>query len=281
MTDSILYWNQVALEANRVSHSNGAEEQTGPPLSARALAIVHLAMYDAFIGADDVSGDTSTDPHYLPAAELPTAKPGASPDAAIAGAAHHALSELFPKQKANFVDTLYGFIKDVTVPGSVTVGNLKDGYDYGERVSMALLKRRENDPGASPVGYEPKNESGKWRPDPDNPGQTAHAPHYGELSTLFATKKRYTLAPPPSAVASDAEYMRAYRQVRAKGMEPSRLDSVTDQYDQYTVVAGDTLRKIAQRFYDDETQWPRIHEANRDQIPNPDQISPGQVLNIP
>ncbi|MFC9993836.1 hypothetical protein [Nocardia sp. NPDC127526] len=34
--DSILYWNSVALEANRVSHSNGAGEQTGPPLSARA-----------------------------------------------------------------------------------------------------------------------------------------------------------------------------------------------------------------------------------------------------
>jgi len=51
--------------------------------------------------------------------------------------------------------------------------------------------------------------------------------------------------------------------------------------DQYTVVTGDTLRRIAQQFYGDETQWPRIHEANRDQIPNPDQIFPGQVLNIP
>ena len=73
MTDAILYWNNVALEANRESHTHDHMEHTGPPLSASALAIVHLAMYDAFIGADDVSGDTSTDPHYLPAAELPTA----------------------------------------------------------------------------------------------------------------------------------------------------------------------------------------------------------------
>src|SRR5687768_18547151 len=91
MTDAILYWNGVALEANRVSHSNGAAEQTGPPLSARALAIVHLAMYDAFIGADKASGGSGTDPHYLPAAELPTAKAGASPDAAVAAAAHTTL----------------------------------------------------------------------------------------------------------------------------------------------------------------------------------------------
>ncbi len=31
--DSILFWNAVALEANRVSHSDPAKgEQTGPPL---------------------------------------------------------------------------------------------------------------------------------------------------------------------------------------------------------------------------------------------------------
>ena len=41
----------VALEANRVSHTNRKGEQTGPTLSSRALAIVHVAMYDAFVGA--------------------------------------------------------------------------------------------------------------------------------------------------------------------------------------------------------------------------------------
>src|SRR5215204_4360273 len=50
---------------------------------------------------------------------------------------------------------------------------------------------------------------------------------------------------------------------------------------QYTVVAGDTLRKIAQRFYGDEAQWPRIFNANRDQIDDPDKIQVGQVLRIP
>ena len=49
----------------------------------------------------------------------------------------------------------------------------------------------------------------------------------------------------------------------------------------YTVVAGDTLRSIAQRFYGDENQWPRIFEANRGQIDDPDLIFPGQVLCIP
>ena len=49
----------------------------------------------------------------------------------------------------------------------------------------------------------------------------------------------------------------------------------------YTVVAGDSLSKIAKRFYGDANQWRRIFEANRDQIENPDLIHPGQVFRIP
>jgi nucleoid-associated protein YgaU len=50
---------------------------------------------------------------------------------------------------------------------------------------------------------------------------------------------------------------------------------------QYTVVLGDTLSAIAQQWYGDATQWPRIFEANRDQITNPNLIFPGQVLRVP
>jgi nucleoid-associated protein YgaU len=49
----------------------------------------------------------------------------------------------------------------------------------------------------------------------------------------------------------------------------------------YTVVAGDSLSKIAKRYYGDANQWRRIHEANRDQVTNPDLIHPGQRLKIP
>ena len=48
----------------------------------------------------------------------------------------------------------------------------------------------------------------------------------------------------------------------------------------YVVVAGDSLSKIAKRFYGDGNKWPRIHEANP-QIKNPDLIHPGQKLTIP
>ena len=49
----------------------------------------------------------------------------------------------------------------------------------------------------------------------------------------------------------------------------------------YTVVGGDTLSGIAKQFYNDGNQWPRIFDANRDILSNPDRINPGQHLRIP
>ncbi|MCC6177589.1 MAG: LysM peptidoglycan-binding domain-containing protein [Chloroflexi bacterium] len=50
---------------------------------------------------------------------------------------------------------------------------------------------------------------------------------------------------------------------------------------QYTVVSGDTLSAIANHFYGAANEWPRLFEANRHQIANPNLIFPGQVLRIP
>ena len=52
-------------------------------------------------------------------------------------------------------------------------------------------------------------------------------------------------------------------------------------FEQYTVQAGDSLSHIAQTKYGDANQWPRIFDANRDEISNPNLVFPGQVLRIP
>jgi nucleoid-associated protein YgaU len=49
----------------------------------------------------------------------------------------------------------------------------------------------------------------------------------------------------------------------------------------YTVKSGDTLSKIAKQFYGDAQQYPKIFEANRDKLSDPDKIQVGQVLTIP
>jgi len=49
----------------------------------------------------------------------------------------------------------------------------------------------------------------------------------------------------------------------------------------YEVKAGDTLGAIAQRFYGKASLYPKIFEANRDILNNPDLIKVGQKLKIP
>lgn len=50
----------------------------------------------------------------------------------------------------------------------------------------------------------------------------------------------------------------------------------------HTVKSGESLSLIAQKYYGDMMQWPKIYEANKKVVgPNPNLILPGQVLVIP
>lgn len=49
----------------------------------------------------------------------------------------------------------------------------------------------------------------------------------------------------------------------------------------YTVKSGDNLSKIAKEVYGDANKYPKIFEANKPMLKDPDEIFPGQVLRIP
>ena len=82
----MLQWNAAALAAIRA-------ERTPPPLAARHLAVIHLAMYDA------LNGVTRT---HQPFAITVTAPAGASAEAAASAAAHHAITVTFPRYAVDF-----------------------------------------------------------------------------------------------------------------------------------------------------------------------------------
>ena len=212
--DPILYWNDVALEANRRDFTDGPPEQGGPTLSSRALAIVHLAMYDAYAGArgNPTGAGTATGggqlalPAYL--AGLPTPTTGASAAAAVAEAAHVVLSVLYPRQQPQFDAKL------TTAP--LGTGNIADGLAWGRTVADHLLALRKSDPGAGSGGYVPSSARAHHRVDPANPTQGFHAPYFGAVAKCFAVTTRHSLSAPPKP--GDARYLKELREVRAKGI---------------------------------------------------------------
>jgi nucleoid-associated protein YgaU len=49
----------------------------------------------------------------------------------------------------------------------------------------------------------------------------------------------------------------------------------------YVIQKGDSLSAIAKRYYGNAKDYPRIFDANREVIKNPDLIYPGQKIRIP
>jgi hypothetical protein len=210
--DPILFWNDVALEANRVSHTDPDKgEQKGPTLSSRALAIVHLAMYDAYAA---IRNDPVNLPAYLPGLPAPAA--GASAAAAVAAAAHATLSALFKKQKA-FFDLKH-------TQAGLSGAGLELGHAFGLQVARAILEDRKTDPDANDDGYAASMARGAHRPDPDNAGQGFHAPFYGAKSKGFAITARHVLDAPPQP--GTPAYKKALKEVRAKGIAPELMGTL-------------------------------------------------------
>ena len=58
-------------------------------------------------------------------------------------------------------------------------------------------------------------------------------------------------------------------------------DAPAEKVEIYEIKSGDTLSKIAKSYYGDAMQYPKIFEANREVIKDPDKIFVGQKIRIP
>ena len=70
------------------------------------------------------------------------------------------------------------------------------------------------------------------------------------------------------------------------GVESVDVSAVTApeaeaEVEYYTIQKGDSLSKIAKQFYGNAMDYPKLFEANREVIKDPDLIYPGQVIRIP
>jgi nucleoid-associated protein YgaU len=101
------------------------------------------------------------------------------------------------------------------------------------------------------------------------PSTSAGAPNFSNVEGHADTV-------PTGSPARDADFanVRSHADTVAGGGGGARSQT-------YTVEAGDTLSRIAQRHYGKASRWHAIFEANRDQLDDPDLIRPGQVLKLP
>lgn len=54
-----------------------------------------------------------------------------------------------------------------------------------------------------------------------------------------------------------------------------------DNVEYYVIESGDSLSKIAKMYYNNANEYPKIFEANREVIKDPNLIFPGQKIRIP
>jgi len=206
--DVILEWNLVALDANARDHTapdvpaDQLSETQGPPASARVLAIVHAAMFDAL---------NSIEQRY---AEYITTAPnadGASVDAAVAQAAHDTLAALIPGGASFYTTALNETLSRVPDGDAKT-----RGIAVGQAVAQAILTARENDPDFLYGTYTPTGAPGNHDTDPTNPNQNFIGPDVGMLPPFGVEDITTYRAPTPPEITS-AEYTAAFNEVKALG----------------------------------------------------------------
>ena len=200
--DAMLFWNDVALETvARDFTGTGAPAQGGPTRTSRALAIVHLAMYDAFNSIAKVFQP------YLHGLPVPAA--GAAQNAAIGEAAYVTLSTLYPAQHSFFLQKRQDFLSTlVETPNAIS-----DGRIQGQKVAEAMLLSRATDGAEAAMSYTPKIEPGKHRPDPLNPNQGFLTPQWGQVKPFAITN--FLAAEPPKP--NSMRYEQDFNDVKEKG----------------------------------------------------------------
>jgi hypothetical protein len=210
----VRHWNEVAIDASGLDHTPvaiGEErifgEQLGPARASRAMAIVHIAVFDA---VNAISG------RYRSYAGLPAAPHDASMEAAIAQAAHDTLSALFPSQKVAFDAQL---AQDLDAVAARRPKEL--GIELGKRAATTILGLRANDGSAHAeprIGIEfiAGDEPGQWRQDPVSMMPLALGAYWNEVTPFVLASSAQFRAPSPPALDS-AAYAQAFAEVKAIG----------------------------------------------------------------
>ncbi len=212
--EMIRHWNKVSIDMSGLDHTPptpGEErvfrEEFGPVRASRAMAIVHVAIFEA---VNAIKGD------YQSYVGLPRAPRNTNMEAAVAQAAHDTLAALYPAQAASCADQLEEDLAGI--PQGIRRQN---GIDLGHSAAEAILEMRAGD-GSDPfepvigMDYFTGDNPGEWRQDPISMIPIALGAYSGTVEPFVLESQDQFRVPPPPALTS-AEYTVAYNEAKALG----------------------------------------------------------------
>ena len=206
-----MQWNEELLFSLRGG-------RLGPPMTARAIAIVHTCLYDAWACYDDVANTTQVGVTRRPAAE----RTRANQERALSYAAFRALSNLFPDDFVRLsqrLESLGYSASDATEQADSPTG-------VGNHCARLIIEGRAVDGAnqakgyADTTGYVPVNtpdvinDPSQWQPLRFANGKAPSyiAPHWGKVRP-FALASGSSLRPSAPPSYGSAEYLRQVQQL--------------------------------------------------------------------
>jgi len=210
---ALAHWNIIAVDASGLDHTPLAPaeqrvfgEQFGPTRASRAMAIVHIAMFEAV---------NAVSPRYKSYVGL-APMPRASMEAAMAQAARDTLAALYPSQAATFDQHLADELGTIRarVPREA-------GVELGHRAAAAILALRAGDGSdvAEPrldVNFFTGSGPGNWRQDPIGHQPIAMGARWAEVKPFVLSSASQFRIPPPPALDS-VDYANAFSEAKAYG----------------------------------------------------------------
>ncbi|MDY0872823.1 vanadium-dependent haloperoxidase [Dongia rigui] len=243
--ERLLLWSNIALEATALDHTpvepgSGDDprrfaERIGPHRSSYAMAIVHIAMFEAVNSVyqkyESYTGLRKSDPALA-----------ASPvflEMAIGQAAHDALLAMYPYQKDRLDSQFSVYIARLPKPpsgaGNATLKEklekeLQAGEELGRDAAQSILQKRLNDGAdrkelAYGSGFVPNQCDvspnpcpGVWSPDPDpeNKLTVALGAEWSKVRP-FVIESASQFRPLPPPALDSADYARAFNEVAKVG----------------------------------------------------------------
>lgn len=194
--DVVTEWNQEILDVIRSNSVN-------PPMASRAMAILHVSIYDAVNGADRQNVGF----HVTSNTSAPS-----SAEAAAIGAAYEVMSSLFPSMSSHFADVRDNQLTSLGGGASVT-----NGLNWGTSVADSVITWRSTDGAAEAAStpYTPTGLPGDWSP--TAPAYAAPLlPGFGQVTPwAMSSSDQFRPAGPPDL--SSADWATDYNQVKSLG----------------------------------------------------------------